>query len=77
MRLDPDKLGELTRIIAATRSEEFDCDECLKRMDRFAEEALAGKEASEATSLVEEHLDLCAYCREEFEALLAALREQQ
>lgn len=71
-----DKLGQLMRIIAATRPEELDCDECLELVDGFAEEMFAGKDAAEAMPLVEGHLELCPYCREEFEALLAALRAQ-
>lgn len=72
-----DKLGQLMRIIAATSPEELDCDECIELLDSFAEEMLAGKDASEAMPLVEKHLELCSYCHEEFEALLAALRAQQ
>ena len=37
---------------------------------------LAGKNAAEAMPLVQDHLDRCMDCREEFEALLRALRAQ-
>lgn len=73
----PDRLYKLEQMLAHTREEELDCDECLERVDRFAEEVLAGKDACEAMPLVEEHLQRCDDCREEFEALLAALRAQQ
>jgi predicted anti-sigma-YlaC factor YlaD len=43
-------------------------------MDEFVELTLAGKNAAQAMPLVEEHLNRCGDCREEFEALLAALR---
>ena len=42
-------------------------------MDRFVEMELAGKDAAEAMPLVQDHLERCWPCREEFEALLAAL----
>jgi hypothetical protein len=35
---------------------------------------LAGKNAAEAMPLVQDHLERCRDCREEFKALLAALR---
>ena len=69
-----DKLKDLVREIAATRAEEIDCDECLERLDRFVETELSGLDAAEAMPMVQDHLDKCADCREEFEALLDALR---
>ena len=42
--------------------------------DRFAEMVLDGKPAAEAMPLVQDHLDRCGDCHEEFDALLAALR---
>ena len=35
---------------------------------------LSGLNAAQAMPLVHEHLHMCGECREEFEALLAALR---
>ncbi len=43
-------------------------------MDRFIEMELSGLNAAQAMPLVQEHLHMCGECREEFEALLAALR---
>ena len=37
---------------------------------------LYGLDAAAAMPLVEDHLDKCGDCREEFEALLEALREE-
>ena len=74
MMLDRDELSTLVRAIAGTRPEELGCDECLERVDLFVEGELSGKNAAEAMPLVQDHLDKCGDCREEFEALLAALR---
>jgi hypothetical protein len=72
--LDPDLVKEMARDIATTRTDEIGCDECFAQMDRFVEMKLAGKNAAEAMPLVQDHLVRCQDCREEFDALLAALQ---
>jgi predicted anti-sigma-YlaC factor YlaD len=64
----------MARDIASTRPDEIGCDECFERLGGFVEMALVGKNAAEAMPLVQDHLDRCGDCRQEFEALLAALR---
>ena len=73
--LDQRALKEMARGIMTTRPDEIGCAECFDRMDSFVEIELAGRDAAEAMPLVQDHLDRCGNCREEFEALLAALRE--
>jgi hypothetical protein len=60
--------------ILTTHPDEIGCQECFEQLDRFVELTLAGKDAAEAMPLVQDHLDHCNDCREEFEALLAVLR---
>jgi len=67
-------IRDIVQMVAATRADEIGCDECFEQLDRFAETVLAGKNAAEAMPLVQDHLNRCGDCREEFEALLAALR---
>jgi len=74
MELDTGILKGMVRRIVHTHDDEIDCDRCLELMDQFVELRLAGKNAAEAMPLVEEHLENCRYCREEFEALLVALQ---
>jgi hypothetical protein len=74
MTLDLDRLKQTVREIITTRPDEIGCDECFEQLDRFVEMELAGKNAAEAMPLVQDHLERCDDCREEFEALLAALR---
>lgn len=57
-----------------TRGEEIGCDDCFKKLHKFAELELAGKYPEKSLSLVKEHLDRCVSCREEYEALLEALK---
>ena len=72
-KLESEMLRQLVRGIATTRLDEIACDECFDRLDRFVESTLAGQDASEAMPLTQDHLKRCYDCREEFEALLAAL----
>jgi hypothetical protein len=73
-KLEVEKLKGLVRAIVTTRPDEIGCDECFEQLDRFVEMELAGRNAAEALPLVEDHLSRCRECREEFEALLGALR---
>ena len=54
--------------------EKLGCDDCYELVDRFIEAELSGLNASEAMPLVHEHLYICGECRDEFGALLKALR---
>ena len=71
--LESEKLRQFLRGIATTRLDEIACNECFDRLDCFVESTLAGKNASETMPLIQDHLERCHDCREEFEALLAAL----
>ena len=74
-QLDRGMLKQLITGILSTRPDELTCGECYEQVDQFAEMVLAGKNAAEAMPLVQDHLDRCHDCREEFEALLEAIRE--
>ena len=63
----------MTRAIKMTREDELDCRECFDALDAFAEIELEGKSPAEAMPLVQEHLDRCAGCKDEYVALLRAL----
>ena len=72
--LEPKKLQHMVRDILSTQSIEIGCDTCYAQLDQFVELSLVGKDASAAMPLVAAHLHVCGGCREEFEALLVALR---
>jgi len=74
MQLDRMLLARIIESILTTRNDEIDCDACEEQLASFAELTLAGRSAAEALPLVQDHLDRCGDCREEFEALLRALR---
>ena len=73
-KLTPPILKRILRAIFGTQSHEIGCGECFEQLDRFAEMTLAGLAAGEALPLVQQHLERCQDCREEFEALLVMLR---
>jgi hypothetical protein len=75
MELEAATLKRMVRNILTARPDEIGCDECFEQLDRFVEMELVGKNAAEAMPLVQDHLERCTDCREEFEALLAALRD--
>lgn len=70
----PPVLRQLVARVYATHPGEMECGDCDVRLDRFAEMTLAGLDAREALPLVEEHLQMCPCCREEFEGLMEVLR---
>lgn len=72
-RVELDRLKKMVRAIVTTRPDEIGCDECFEQLDSFVEIRLAGNEIPEAMRLVQDHLERCDDCHEEFEALLAAM----
>ncbi|MDZ7771750.1 MAG: hypothetical protein U5K31_03275 [Balneolaceae bacterium] len=75
MKLTTEVLKKLIRAVTATKADEIGCDDCFDKLHRFAEMELAGKSPEEAMPLVQEHLDHCGNCREEYEALIEAMQE--
>lgn len=67
-------LRKMVQAIAATRSEEYDCDLCYEKLEKFVEMDLMGENPEESYPLVKNHLDACVGCGEEYRALLDALR---
>lgn len=74
-RITDDHLRELAGLLLNTRPDELTCEEWLDRVGGYAEAAAAGRPAPDGSELVTHHLTVCPECREEFEALVAALRE--
>ncbi len=72
--ISPEDSVKLARALSMTQDAELSCDECLEELDRFVETQLAGLDAAAAMPLVEHHLSMCDGCRDEYQALLSALR---
>jgi uncharacterized protein with PIN domain len=74
MALSRKQIDELLKSVSLTRPNEVNCDQCLDDLAEFAERSLAGKSIPDSLRAVEHHLAICAECREEYQALLAALQ---
>jgi bacterioferritin-associated ferredoxin len=74
MKLSSETIRKMMDSVKTTRDQELTCGHCYEELDQFIEKQLAGKRAEEAMPLVQEHLDRCAGCREEYEVLLEAIQ---
>ena len=74
MKLSSEVIQKMMEAVKMTRDHELDCGHCYDEIDQFVELELSGKNAAEVMPLVQEHLDLCGACREEYQALLDALK---
>ena len=69
----PETLKNLVRQVERTRDVEYACEEVHRLLDQFAEAVMRGEDASRLMPLVEQHLEMCPDCREEYEALIRIL----
>ena len=74
MKIETATLKKVLRSLSITQAEEMTCGECFNEVDQYVDMLREGKSASEVLPLVEHHLTLCPPCREEFEALVVALK---
>ncbi|MFZ5829419.1 MAG: hypothetical protein ACOY3P_04995 [Planctomycetota bacterium] len=75
MAISREELANLMRLVAHTRDREIDCDQCLMKVSEFAEQQLSNRPLPEAMRAIEQHFAVCGECREEYELLLAAMKE--
>ena len=74
MELTREVIRKMMRSLELTYEQELTCGECYEEVDRFAELELRGMNAAEAMPLVQEHLERCGGCKEEYLVLLNALK---
>ncbi len=72
--IPPPAIAKLARDIELTQDIEYSCDDVHRLLDQFAEAVLRGEDVARLMPLVQQHIDLCPDCREEFEALMRILR---
>ena len=65
---------QLVAMAMSTSADEIGCDEFFEQMDRFVELGLNGEDVAALMPLMQDHLDRCGDCREEYEALQRALQ---
>ncbi len=74
MKLNIDVLKKIISKIPRTHENEIGCDECFDELHTFAEMELEGKSPEKVMPLIREHLDNCGECRQEYQALLDAIK---
>jgi hypothetical protein len=70
-------VSRIAQMIRNTHEDEASCDEVDSLLDQFAELVQRREDVEEIMPLVKNHIDLCPECREEFEALLRILENDQ
>jgi predicted anti-sigma-YlaC factor YlaD len=55
---------------------EIGCDECFERLDEYVELELAGSDAELAVPGMRAHLEGCPACREDYDSLVALVRDE-
>jgi rRNA maturation endonuclease Nob1 len=73
MTLRPEQAKALIEMVMATRDQEMTCDACLADVAELVEVQLTGKPLNEALRVVQDHLDRCHECAEEYHVLRQAL----
>ena len=68
-----DALKVLLEKLARTETHELSCDDVHKVLAEFTEMQQRGENVSHLMPLVQQHLDLCPDCHEEYKALMLAL----
>ena len=74
MSLSKQQITSLLGMVNSVESDELDCDGCFVQLAEFADLHLAGQELPDAMRVVERHLQQCLCCKDEYNALLKALR---
>ncbi len=77
MKLLQEHIAKLLEMIALTKDEEATCDDCFQVMAQYAETELEGKTIPESLRIIQEHLESCSECLEEYEMLLNVLRRTE
>ncbi len=74
MKLTAKQLTELIDLSQSTQPDAIGCDDCAALLDQFAQAELDGMPLPQALEVVRNHLAQCRCCRDEFAALMTALR---
>jgi hypothetical protein len=62
-------MEKMLAMLSSTRDVELTCDDVFALLDQFTELAAQGEDVSQLMPLVQQHLDMCADCREEYKVL--------
>jgi DNA replication protein DnaD len=65
------------KILEDVREEEMSCSEMYDKLDEFVEREVETHDAEKIMPLIQEHLDMCPECCDEYEALLDVLEHTE
>lgn len=73
MALNHEQVERLLTMIRQTRDSELTCPECLDQLDIYAQSTFDGLPLAGALKQVQEHLEACPFCSEEYQLVLETL----
>ena len=62
-------MQKMMAMLSNTQDVELTCDDVFAVLDQFAELAAQGEDVSKLMPLIQQHLDMCEDCREEYKVL--------
>lgn len=73
MALQNEQISTLLQFVASVTPDTLACDGCLEYVPELAESQLGDKPLTEILEKVQNHLDNCPCCAQEYETFLQAL----
>ena len=61
------------QILENVRAEDMSCDDMYAQLDEFVEREVTSRDAARIMPLIQEHIDFCSDCDDEYQALLRVL----
>ncbi len=77
MQLSKNNMKSLLESVSKTEEVELPCDGVFDLIDEYAEAVARGEDTSELMPMVQQHLQICRDCLEEYEALLRILEAEK
>ncbi len=62
-------MQKMMAMLSNTQDVELTCDDVFAVLDQFAELAAQGEDVTQLMPLIQQHLDMCEDCREEYKVL--------
>jgi hypothetical protein len=75
--LEDEVVVKFLKVLETLREEEMTCEEMYAHIDEFVEREVKSHDAEKIMPLIQEHIDLCAECCDEYEALLDVLEHTE
>lgn len=74
MALKSEQVGQLLKMIQATRDVEITCPECLDELDKYTQRILDGEPIEGVLDRVREHLEDCPCCTNQYKLVRETLQ---